>query len=398
MAVREVLKWARLMAACGVFLASAGAGAQTIKIGLLNTTSGPFAADGDQIDKGVKLYMKQNSGKLPAGVTIDLIVRDDGGPNPDKAQQLVQELIVRDKIDLLTGFVWTPNAMAVAPMSAEAKMPMVIMNAAASGITTRSPYIVRTSLTLWQPAFHLGVWAAKKYKRAYTMVTDFVPGHDAEAAFIKGFTEGGGQIVGSVRMPIKNPDFITFMQRAKDIKPDVIFNMIPAGPPSTAIQKAYGDLGLRQAGIPFIGTGDAVTEQHLAGMGDVPIGYISAWHYSMAGERPANKAFVAAWEREYGKVVPPSFLAVGAYDAMDAIYTAIREQKGKLDPDRTMKILANYKNPDSPRGPIRIDPATRDVVQNIYIRETRKIGDRLYNVEIETIPQVKDPWKELNKK
>ena len=162
--------------------------------------------------------------------------------------------------------------------------------------------------------------------------------------------------------------------------------------------KAYGDLGLRQAGIPFIGTGDAVTEEELVHMGDVPIGYISAWNYSMAGDRPANKAYLAAWEREYGKTIPPGFIAVAAYDAMDMIYTAIREQKGKVDPDTTMKILANYKNPNSPRGPISIDPATRDIVQNIYIREARKVGDRVMNVEIATVPNVKDPWKELNNK
>jgi len=386
------------MLCCGLALLAGSAVAQTVKIGLLTTTSGPFASLGDQIDKSIKLYMKENAGKLPPGVKVELIVRDDGGPNPDKAKQLAQELIVREKPDFLTGFIWTPNAMSVAPLLTESKTPLVIMNAAASVLTERSPYIVRLSLTLWQPSYHIGIWAAKKYKRAYTMVTDFVPGHDAEAAFIKGFTDGGGQITGSVRMPIKNPDYISYMQKAKDIKPDVIFNMVTAGPTSTAIQKAYSDLGLRQAGIPFIGTGDSVTEEELINMGDAPIGYISAWNYSMAGNRPANKAFIAAWERDYGKAVPPGFIAVGAYDAMDAIYHAIREQKGKVNPEQTMKILANYKNPNSPRGPIAVDPETRDIVQNIYIRETRKVGDRVMNVELETIPNVKDPWKEFNKK
>ena len=383
--------------ACAIALCSGAAAAQTIKIGMLNSTSGPFATLGDQIDKSVKLYMKENAGKLPPGVKIELLVRDDGGPNPDNAKRLAQELLVRDKVDFLTGFIWTPNTMAVAPMLAETKTPLVIMNAAASVITTRSPYFVRASLTLWQSGYPMGVWAAKKYKKAYTMVTDFAPGHDAETAFIKGFKDGGGEIIGSVRMPIKNPDFIAFMQKAKDVKPDVVFNMVTAGAPSTAIQKAYNDLGLRQAGIPFIGTGDSVTEEELINMGDAPLGYISAWNYSMAGDRPANKAFVGAWERDYGKTIPPGFIAVGAYDAMDMIYTAIREQKGKVDGDQTMKILSNYKNPNSPRGPIAIDPATRDIVQNIYIRETRKVGGRNMNVEIETIPNIKDPWKEFNK-
>ena len=378
--------------------AATAASAQTIKIGLVNSTSGPFATLGDQIDKSVKLYMKQNADKLPPGVKIELIVRDDGGPNPDTGKRLTQELIVRDKVNFLTGYIWTPNTAASAPLLTESKTPLVIMNAAASVLTTMSPYIVRASLTLWQSGYEMGKWASTKYKRAYTMVTDFVPGHDAETAFIKGFRDGGGEIVGSVRMPIKSPDFVAFMQRAKDLKPEVIFNMVTAGAPSTAIMKAYGELGLRQAGIPFIGTGDAVTEEELVHMGDVPIGYISAWNYSMAGDRPANKAYLAAWEREYGKAIPPGFIAVGAYDAMDMIYTAIREQKGKVDPDTTMKILANYKNPNSPRGPISIDPSTRDIVQNIYIRETRKVGDRVMNVEIATVPNVKDPWKELNNK
>ena len=383
--------------ACAVALCSGAVSAQTIKIGLVNTTSGPFATLGDQIDKSVKLYMKENAGKLPPGVKIELLVRDDGGPNPDNAKRLTQELLTRDKVDFLTGFIWTPNAMAAAPMLAETKTPLVIMNAAASVITTRSPYFVRASLTLWQSGYPMGVWAAKKYKKAYTMVTDFAPGHEAETAFIKGFKDGGGEIIGSARIPIKNPDFVPFMQKAKDIKPDVIFNMVTAGAPSTAIQKAYGDLGLRQAGIPFIGTGDSVTEEELVNMGDAPLGYISAWNYSMAGDRPANKAFVAAWERDYGKMIPPGFIAVGAYDAMDMIYTAIREQGGKVNGDQTMKILSNYKNANSPRGPISIDPATRDIVQNIYIRETRKVGGRNLNVEIETVPNVKDPGKEFNK-
>jgi len=390
-------RWAGLLA-CGLALLTGSAAAQTIKIGLLNSTSGPFASLGDQIDKSIKLYMKENAGKLPPGVKIEIIVRDDGGPNPDKAKQLTQELIVRDKPDFLTGFIWSPNAMAVATLLTESKTPLVIMNAAASVITERSPYFVRASFTLWGSGYYIGTWAAKKYKRAYTMVTDFTPGHDSEAAFIKGFTDGGGQIIGSVRMPLKNPDYVSFMQRAKDIKPDVVFNFVTAGATSTAIMKAYGDLGLREAGIPFIGTGDAVTEEELINMGDAPLGYISAWHYSNAGNRPANKAFLSAWERDYGAAVPPGFIAMAAYDAMDMIYTAIREQKGKLDPDESMKILANYRNPNSPRGPFAIDPATRDIVHNMYIRETRKIGDRLYNVEIETIPDVKDPWKEFIKK
>jgi branched-chain amino acid transport system substrate-binding protein len=394
---RSYRRWLVTGAMSALFAASA-ADAQTVKIGLLNSTSGPFASIGDQIDKSVGLYMKLHADRLPPGVKIELVERDDGGPNPDNAKRLAQELVVRDHVNLLTGFIWTPNTAAVAPLLTESKTPLVIMNAAGASLTTLSPYIVRASITFWQSGYQMGRWAATKYKRAYTMVSDFAPGHDAEAAFIKGFTSAGGQVIGSVRIPIRNPDFVAYMQRAKDMRPDVVFNMVTAGAPSTAIMKAYGDLQLRQAGIPFIGTGDAVTEEELVNMGDAPLGYVSAWNYSMAGERPANKAFVGAWEAAYGKTVPPGFIAEAAYDAMDMIYTAIAQQKGVIDPEATMKILSHYRNPDSPRGPISIDPETRDIVQNIYIREVRKVDGRNYNIELETIPDVKDAWKELNRK
>jgi branched-chain amino acid transport system substrate-binding protein len=380
------------------FAVALPAAAQTVRLGFLNTYSGPFASLGEYVDKGARLYMKLNADKLPPGVKIDLVVRDAGGPNPDKAKQLAQEMIVRDRIQILTGLVFTPNAFAIAPLASEAKIPTAIMNAGTSAITTRSPYIARFSFTLWQSSYPFGQWAAKKYKRAYVLVSDFGAGHDSEQAFEKGFTEGGGQIVGKVRMPMQNPDFIPFMQRAKDTKPEILFAFIPAGRQATAIMKAYSDLALDKAGIRFVGPGDITTDEELPNMGDIALGAITAHHYSAAAERPANKAFVAAWKKEYGENSTPNFMAVGAWDAMDAIYQAIREQKGKIDPERTMAIWKNYKNPNSPRGPISIDPETRDIVQNEYIREVRKVDGKLANVELETIPNVKDPWKEFNKK
>jgi branched-chain amino acid transport system substrate-binding protein len=379
-----------------VFTASANA--QTVRVGHISTHSGPFATLGDHMDKGMRLYMKENADKLPRGVKIQLIVRDAGGPNPDKAKQLAQELVVRDKIQILTGVVFTPNAMAIAPLTQEAKLPFFIMNAGASVITTRSPYIARFSFTLWQSSYPMGQWAAKKYKRAYIAVSDFAPGHDCEEAFERGFKEGGGEIVGKVRIPIANPDFVPYMQRAKDARPDVVFSFIPAGKQATQIMKAYGDLGMDKAGIKFIGPGDITTDEELPNMGDVPLGVITAHHYSAAATRPANKAFIAAWKKEYGEKSWPSFMSVGGWDAMDAVYFVIREQKGKIDPEKTMELVKQYKNPDSPRGPIQIDPATRDIVQNEYIREVRKVGGQLANVEIETISMVKDPWKEIFKK
>ncbi len=372
--------------------------AQTVKVGFITTYSGPMATLGDSMEKGAKLYMKLNADKLPAGVKVDFITRDDGGPNPDKGKQLAQELIVRDRVQFLAGVVWTPSAIAIAPLVSEAKVPFVVMNAGGSVVTTMSPYIVRSSFTLWQSAYPMGQWAARKYKRAYIAVSDYAPGHDSEAAFERGFTAGGGEIVGKVRMPVGNPDFVPFMQRAKDAKPDIVFSFIPGGPQSTQIMKAFGDLGLAKAGIKFVGTGDIVSDEELPNMGDAPIGVVSAHHYSTAGDRPANKAFLAAWKKEYGAKSIPNFLSVASYDGMDMIYTAIREQAGKVDADRSMAIMREYRNANSPRGPISIDPETRDIVQNEYIRETRKVNGELANIEVDTIPSVKDYWKEFNGK
>src|SRR5262245_42542433 len=277
---------------CALVLAMPVA-AQTIKVGAVLTLSGPNATLGDNMDKAIKLYMKLNQDKLPAGVKVEIITRDDGGPNPDKAKQLSQELIVRDKVQFLTGMTWTPNAMSSAALSTEAKVPMVIMNAGTSVITTMSPYIVRLSFTLWQSSLPMGSWAAKRFKTAYVAVSDFGPGHDAEAAFTKGFTDGGGKVVGNVRIPLANPDFIPFMQRVKDAKPEAVFAFVPAGKQATAIMKAYGELGLDKAGVRFIGPGDITTDEELPNMGDVPLGVLTVFHYSAAADRPANKAFIA---------------------------------------------------------------------------------------------------------
>ena len=373
--------------------------AQTVKVGFMTTYSGPGAAQGDQLDKGAKLYFKLNRGKLPRGVKIDLITRDDTGPNPDVAKRIAQELIVRDKVQLLTGFVWTPNAAAIAPLTAEAKVPYTSMNAAGVSIVNLSPYMSRVSFTLWQSVYPLGQWAAKKFKRAYIAVSDFAPGHEAQEAFTKAFMEAGGEIIDAVRIPLANPDFVPYMQRVKDSKPDVLFAFNPAGKQATAMMKAYSDLGLGKAGIKYIGPGDITTDEELQGMGDAALGVITAHHYSAFADRPANKAFVAAYKKEYGQKLNPGFMAVGAWDAMDLIFHVIREQKGKLDPAQTMELIKGYKNPNSPRGPIAIDPETRDIIQNEYLREVRKVGGQLANVEIETLAtQIKDPWKEFNKK
>jgi branched-chain amino acid transport system substrate-binding protein len=388
---------ALLAGAALAVLAGAGqAEAETVKIGVILSYSGPAASIGEEIDNGIKLYVKEHQAELPAGVTIELIRRDDTGPNPDVAKRLAQELITRDKVQILTGVIWTPNANAIAPLTAEAKVPFVILNAAGTATTRLSPYIVRTSFTLWQSCYPLGQWAAKQGKRAYTIVTDYAPGHDAEEAFLKGFAQGGGEILGSVRVPLKDPDFVPFVQRAKDAKPEMLFVFVPSGKQATAIMKAYGELGLPAAGIKLIGPQDITPDEELPNMGDAPLGAITAGGYSEAADRPSNKAFVAAWKRDYGPNSHTNFMAADAWDGMAAIFAAIKAQNGKLEADKTMEILSHWKNPDSPRGPVAIDPETRDIVQNIYIRKVEKQGDHLANIEFETIPEVKDPWKQLN--
>jgi branched-chain amino acid transport system substrate-binding protein len=374
------------------------AAAQTVKIGLINTYSGPMASNGDQIEKAINLFMKLDQCKLPAGVKLEIIKRDDTGINPETAKRLAQELIVRDKVQMITGVVWTPNALSIAPLVTEAKVPFVIMNAGTAMITERSPYIARTSFTLWQSSYPMGTWAAKRYKTAYVAVADFGPGHDAQEAFTRAFTAAGGKVIGTVRMPPPTSDFAPFLQRAKDAKPDTLFVFVPAGKSATAFMKGFGDLGLAQAGIKLIGPGDIVTDEELPNMGDVPIGVMTMFHYSAAGDRPANKSFVAAYQKEYGPSAWPNFISVGAWDGMQAICDVVRAQGGKVDPDKTMLLLRGWKNPNSPRGPIEIDPRTRDIVQNEYVRETKRVGGIMKNVELETFPMVKDPWKEFTQK
>ena len=376
---------------------SLSAQAQTVKIGVVNTYSGPLAAAGEQIERGIALYMKLHEKDLPAGVKLELIRRDDTGPNPEVAKRLAQELIARDKVQLLTGVIWTPNALAMAPLVTEAKVPFVLMNAGTASITTKSPYIARVSFTLWQSSYPLGTWAASHgMKNVYTLVSDFGPGIDAETAFTKAFADAGGTIAGAVRMPVTTPDFVPFMQRAKDAKPDAVFVFVPAAKAATGLMKAFGDLGLRDAGIKLIGPGDLTTDEELPGMGDPALGTITMHHYSAAGDRPANKAFVAAYKAEFGAKEEPGFIALDSFDGMAALFHVIIEQKGAIDPDKTMALLKGWKH-DSPRGPILIDPETRDVVQNEYLRRVDKVDGQMRNVEIETIPMVKDPWKELNK-
>ena len=386
-----------------VLLAAAGASvplhlaAQTVKVGLINSYTGFVAQPADQGQKGFDLYIKEHGKDLPPGLKIELLRRDDTS-NPEVGKRLAQELITRDHVQLLTGIVLSPVATAVAPLTAEAKVPLLLDIAAAGAAIPRlSPYVARISFTLWQESYPIGKWAAEQgWKTGYTAVSDFIPGHDAEAAFTKAFTDGGGKMIGSVRFPPTNPDFSPFVQRIKDAKPDVVFIFVPAGTQATAMIKAMQDLGLREAGINVVAPQDLLPDEELPRMGDAPLGLITSGTYSADAKRPANEAFLAAWKREYGDKSIPDFFSVDAWDGMAAIYGLVKETKGNFTADQAMTFLSHWKDPDSPRGPIMIDPETRDIVQNIYIRRVEKQGDKLVDVEIATIPMVKDPWKELN--
>jgi len=386
-----------LLLGAAAAMPSSIAAADTIKIGFITSYSGFLAQAGDSMDKGASLHLKLHEKDLPPGTKIELIKRDDTSSNADVGKRLAQELITREHVQILAGLVASPIAAAIAPLTAEAKVPLVIMNAAGSAIPRISPYVVRVSFTIWQQAYPMGKWAAQQgWKKGYTAVSDFIPGHDGEAGFAKGFTDAGGEMLGAVQFPPANPDFAPFVQRIKDAKPDVVFVFVPGGKQATGFMRAWTDLGLNAAGIKLVGTQDIVTDDELPNMGDAPLGIVTAGIYSVAGKRPQNQAFLDAWTKEYGEAVIPNYVAVGGWDGMAAIFDAIKQTKGTLDGDQAMAVLKTWKNPESPRGPIEIDPATRDIVQTVYIRRVEKESGRLANVEFDSIPLVKDPWKELN--
>jgi branched-chain amino acid transport system substrate-binding protein len=378
---------AMLLLSCGVVFAQG-----TVKIGVIAEFSGPFADYGAQILGGMKAYLKQN-GDVFGGKKIDIIVKDTTGAAPDIAKRLAQEVITRDQVDILAGFGLTPNALAVAPLSAEARKPMVIMNAATSIITTRSPYIVRVSHTLPQDTQPIAQWAARNgIKRAFTLVSDFGPGVDAEGTFIKAFKAAGGEIVDSVRTPLANPDFAPFLQRVKDTKPEAVFVFLPPGSQTIAFIKGYEERGLKQAGIKIIATGDLTDDGVLQAMGEPTMGLITSFHYSAAHDSPENKAFLKAYTDANGTKLRPNFMACAGYDGMAAIAEALKKTQGSTDPDQFIAALKGMKLM-SPRGPIMIDPDTRDIVQTVYIRRVEKVDGALYNIEFDKFPDVKDPGK-----
>jgi branched-chain amino acid transport system substrate-binding protein len=368
-----------------------GAHAQgTVKIGVILPYSGQFADPGKQLDNGIKLYMKQH-GNVVAGKKIVVIRKDVGGIKPAVAKRLAQELVVRDKVDILAGFLLTPNALAAGAVSKQAKKFMVVMNAATAIITTKSPYMVRTSLTIPQLEQAFGTWAAKSgIKTAYTLVTDYGPGHDAENSFKRGFTMAGGKIVGSVRTPIANPDFSAFVQRAKDANPQAIFMWVPGGAQPAALAKALKGRGITPKNTKILGQGEITMPHALKNMGDDALGIITVFHYDPSHNSAMNKAFVKAYNAAFKR--DPDIFSVGGYDGMHLIYAALKKTGGKTGAQALVNAAKGMAW-ESPRGPISIDPQTRDIIQDVYIRRVEKVGGKLVNVEFDKVKHVKDPVK-----
>jgi branched-chain amino acid transport system substrate-binding protein len=376
-------------------LLSGAANAQgTVKIGIILPYSGQFADAATQLDNGIKLYVKQHGDKV-AGKKLVFVRKDVGGINPPTAKRLAQELVTRDKVDILAGFVLTPNAIAAGAISEQGKKFMVVMNAATSIVTTKSPFMVRTSMTIPQLNDSLGIWAAKHgVEKAYTMVTDYGPGHDAENWFKNGITSAGGKVVGAVRMPIANPDFSAFVQRAKDENPQGIFVMIPGGAQPGAFGKALAARGINPQKTKVMGQMEITDEHALKSMGDVALGIITSANYDYNLHSKTNAAFVKAYNGAYKR--NPDFFSVGGYDGMHLIYAALRKTKGKTDATALIGAAKGMKW-TSPRGPISIDPATRDIVQTVYIRKVEKKGGKLVNEVIDKIANVKDPAHGMKK-
>jgi branched-chain amino acid transport system substrate-binding protein len=366
--------------------------ADPLKIGLVLPMSGPFAAYGKQIEHGVRLYLATN-GDTFAGRKVEIILRDDApGTSGDVSKRLAQELVVNDKVDVLAGFGLTPAAFAVAPIATQGKRPMVVMNAATSAITKASPYIVRTSHTLPQDTAPIATWAAKNgIKKAYTVVADFGPGHDAEGQFKKTFTAAGGEVVGELRVPVKNPDFAPFLQRVRDANPQAVFLFLPPGSDTISFMKTFVDRGLAAAGIKVIATGDVTDEDILDSLGDPVLGVVTSFHYSQAHKSPENAAYTEAYAKAYPKD-RPNFMSVAGYDGMHLIAEVVKKTGGNTEAEAFV-AAAKGMSWVSPRGKITIDPETRDIVQTVYIRKVEKVGGKLQNVEFESVPDFKDPGK-----
>ncbi len=388
-------RFTTLLAAAALLVSTGVARADDYKIGLIADFTGIFSTWGPQFLHAMQAWqaVHRKSVKGPKGETIkvNIVTRDTASQGPDKAKQLGEELILREHVNMLAGFDLSPHAMSVAPLSKQAKVPVVIMNAATASITRMSPYFVRTSMTIPQYVQPIGKWLIDHgVKTAYVLVSDYAPGYDAEEYFIKSFTAAGGKIVGKARSPISNVDFSSYVEKVLQAKPDALYMFMPAGTPSINLVKAWVDRGLKAAGIKLVGTGE--TQQiFLKNFTDQVEGVITSMHYTASNKRPENLELKAALKK-IGPNEEPDIASVGAWDGMHLIYMALAKL-GAHAPGIDYINFMKGKKIDSPRGPIMIDPETRDIIENVYIRKVEKVDGHLENVDIATIPMVKDPWK-----
>jgi branched-chain amino acid transport system substrate-binding protein len=387
----------KLAAALALAVAPSLAMAATVKVGVVLTYSGTGAQLAQQIERGMELYLAREGNAKLGGHEIELIKRDDKNPGGDAAKVAVQELIVREDVDLLTGFIYSPNIIASAPLIEQAKVPTLILNAATAWIPSLSPYLARVSMSMWQTGFPMGRYAAEKLgcRTAAVGYTDYPPGKDSLAAFQMGFEQAGGQVVDAIPMggPAEVPDFTPFMQRVKDARPDCFYVFVPAGNHAAAVFKTYADVGMKDAGVRLIGPGDITQDTELQRLGDVAVGVVTLGQYQADLDVGTNPEFVEAWRAAYGPDSTPDFMAAAGYDGMAAIVDAIVQQDGAIDPDRTMAIWAGWSH-EGPRGTVTIDPQTRDIVQDMRVNEVYAEDGRLKMRTIDVIPQVKDPCKE----
>lgn len=364
-----------------------------LKIGIIATYSGPYADYGKQFDAGMNIYLEQNEGKL-GGRSVEIIRKDTGGAAPDNARRFAQELISRDKVDIISGLDFSPNVYAIAPVINRAKVPTLVMNAASSAITEASPYIARLSFTVQQVSAPMAEWlAANNVKKIYTVVADYASGVDAEEAFKKAFEAKGGQVVGSVRTPMNNPDFSAYIQRVKDSQPEGVFIFFPSGVMPLSFLKAWQERGMEEAGIKLYATGEATDDSYIEATGDAALGLITSHHYSYAHPSPENQQFVEAYRKKFGTKDRLNYFAITAYDTMAALDKALTATQGNAEGDALLTQLKGMELM-SPRGPITIDPETRDIIQTVYIRKVEQREGELVSVEFDQFDQVKDPAKE----
>lgn len=354
-----------------------------IKVGVIGTMSGPYALFGQNFKYGIDAWVAEHGAKVGEH-QIEFVYRDEESPNPAKSKALAQELIVKDKVQYIAGLYFTPDAMAVAPLLEEAKVPMIVMNAATSAIVEKSPYIVRTSFTMWQNTVPAAKVAKTRGARKVAIaVSDYGPGIDAETAFKKTFEADGGTVSESVRMPLSTTDFGPIMQRIKDSGADMIFTFLPAGPPTLGFVKAYIDNGLKASGVKLLSTGDLVTEPDLPNIGDSGIGILSTYHYAVSHDSPENKEFLADIVKAGAEPDEVTMASVAAYDGARLIYRMVEATSGQKDPDKALAAVKGMKW-TSPRGPVSIDPDTRHIRQNVYLREVTKQDGKLVNKELQT--------------